>query len=638
LIREGGRLVTLTGPGGSGKTRLAIEAVAEIIGEFKGGVFWVGLAPVRDVELVADSIAQTLGARDDLAKHIGEREMLLLLDNLEQVIGAAPALASLIEACPNLTVMVTSRELLRVRGEVEYPVLPLADPEAVALFSARAGLAADPTIGELCRRLDNLPLAVELAAARTRAMTPAQILERLSQRLDLLRGGRDADARQQTLRGTIEWSYELLEEPERRLFAHMAVFAGGCTLASAAAIADAEVDLLQSLVEKSLLRHTADRFWMLETIRELARERLEASEGVHALRQRHAEYFLAVAEEAEPNLLGGADQERWLDGLELEIDNLRTAIDHFEESGDIQRALGMAGALAELWDQRGHQVEALRRYTALLGRDKRPTAARAKALGGAAMEATKAGDIELAMRLGEEELALHRRFGNRRGEAMALWLFGYLHLETGEFTTAERELQEAIRLFGEVEDELLQAWAGRALALLYFRTGDLAQARPLYEENLRRARAAGDAGLETSTLDALASVAIRDGRREDAVALMGDALRAVRQVGDVLFRSANLCSAAQVLAGLGRPIVAATLLGFAMARFGELGTRERWVELMNEETMASIRRQLDGPAIDAAAERGRRLNWDEATQLAVTALDAWDVSIDPGGAASEWVS
>ena len=212
--------------------------------EYKAGVFWVGLATLRDPALVTETIAQTLGAKDGLAEHIGEREMLLLLDNLEQVIDCRARALGAPDACPNLTLLVTSRELLRVRGEVEYAVPPLAEAEAVALFCERSQLEPTDTIAELCRRLDNLPLAVELAAARTNALTPAQILERLSQRLDLLKGGRDADARQQTLRATIEWSYELLSPEEQQLFARLSVFAGGCTLEAAEEVADADLDTL----------------------------------------------------------------------------------------------------------------------------------------------------------------------------------------------------------------------------------------------------------------------------------------------------------------------------------------------------------------------------------------------------------
>jgi Adenylate and Guanylate cyclase catalytic domain len=229
-LSNGTRLLTLTGSGGSGKTRLAVEAAGELVPNFMSGVFWVGLAPVRDAARVPAAIADTIGAQGALAEHIGERELLLLLDNLEQVVDAAPDLASLVEACPNLRMLVTSREVLRVRGEVEYPVEPLAEPEAVELFCSRAGTQPAEAVSKLCRALDNLPLALELAAARTSVLSPGQILERLSERLDLFRGGRDADPRQLTLRATMEWSYDLLTAEEQRLFARLAVFERGSTL------------------------------------------------------------------------------------------------------------------------------------------------------------------------------------------------------------------------------------------------------------------------------------------------------------------------------------------------------------------------------------------------------------------------
>ncbi len=256
MLSDGTRLLTLSGPGGSGKTRLAIEAASELVPAFKAGVFWASMSALRDPALVTETIAQTLGAKEGLAEHIGERELLLVLDNFEQVVEAAPELGRLLERCPNARLLVTSRELLRVGGEVAYPVPPLAEPEAVELFCARSRLEPDETIAELCRRLDDLPLAVELAAARTAVLSPAEIRDRLSQRLDLFKGGRDADPRQQTLRATIEWSYELLSEPERELFARLAVFTGGCTFDAAEEIAGVDVDTLQSLVDKSLVRRT----------------------------------------------------------------------------------------------------------------------------------------------------------------------------------------------------------------------------------------------------------------------------------------------------------------------------------------------------------------------------------------------
>jgi predicted ATPase len=295
LVRES-RLVTLTGPGGTGKTRLAIEAAAELVPEFKAGVFWVGLATLRDPALVAETVAQTLGAKEELAAHVGERELLLLLDNFEQVVDAAPELSALLERCPNLRLLVTSRELLRVRGEAQYPVPPLAETDAVELFCARSGLAPEETIAELCRRLDDLPLAVELAAARTAVLAPEQILERIGQRLDVVKAGRDADPRQQTLRATIEWSHHLLDPHEQRLFARLAVFAGGCTLEAAEQLAGADLDTLQSLVDKSLVRFTDGRYWMLETIREYAVERLEAAPDSADIRRHFAAFVLGLAE------------------------------------------------------------------------------------------------------------------------------------------------------------------------------------------------------------------------------------------------------------------------------------------------------------------------------------------------------
>ncbi len=323
-IEAGARLLTLTGPGGTGKTRLAIEAASTLVPEYKAGVFWVGLATLRDPALVTETISQALGAKDGLAGHIADREMLLLVDNLEQVIEAAAELSSLLSACPNLTLLVTSRELLRIQGEVEYPVPPLAEPEALSLFCERSRLGPSKEIAELCARLDSLPLAVELAAARATVLSPAQILERLSQRLDLLKGGRDADPRQQTLRATIEWSYELLSPAGKQLFARLAVFAGGCTLAAAEEVCDADLDTLQSLVEKSLVRFTNERYWMLETVLEYAREVLAASNELARLCRRHADHVMEFAARARIGLKEG--DRGSIGDFQNELDNIRAAL------------------------------------------------------------------------------------------------------------------------------------------------------------------------------------------------------------------------------------------------------------------------------------------------------------------------
>jgi predicted ATPase len=335
LLDEDVRLLTLTGPGGSGKTRLALRAAEEAARAFPDGVYWVGLAALRDSSLVTDTISEVVGAKNGLEEHISERELLLLIDNLEQVVEAAPELASLLAACPKLNLLATSRELLRLSGEHEYSVPPLAEPEAVSLFCARSGLEASEEIGELCARLDSLPLAVELAAARTRALSVSQIRDRLAGHLDLLKGGRDADPRQQTLRATIEWSYELLSEAERQLFARLAVFRGGCTLEAAEDVCEADLDTLQSLVEKSLLRFSDERYWMLETIREYAVERLEESGTVGACRTLHAAHFSRRAERFASS--SAAEQSDALTDLAEEHDDCRAGRVFLKVSGHSSR-------------------------------------------------------------------------------------------------------------------------------------------------------------------------------------------------------------------------------------------------------------------------------------------------------------
>ncbi len=535
LVR-GHRLVTLSGPGGSGKTRLSIEAASELVGEFKAGVFWVSLATVRDPTLVLETVGQTLAAKDGVADEIGERELLLLLDNLEQVVEASAELASLVEVCPNLHLLVTSRELLRVRGEVEYPVPPLAEPEAVTLFCERSRLEPDETTAELCRRLDNLPLAVELAAARTRVLTPQQILDRLAQRLDLLKGGRDAEARQHTLRATIEWSHDLLAADEKQLFARLSVFAGGCTLDAAEEIVEADVDALQSLLDKSLVRRTDERFWMLETIREFARERLAASDDADAIGRRHAEWFLALAEEAEP-FLKGAEQASWLQRLEDEHDNLRSSLDWFFDHGDVDAAVRLAGRLWLFWYMHGHVTEARRwmRRALDLAADE-PSEARAHLLYGTGYLACEQNENEEGIALLEASLACAKEVGATATAAIAAGVLCSMRAETTTSAPDRRAAvavgEEAVTLAREAGDDFVLAIAlnnlGGVLAIL----GENEQAAEYLEESLELRRRIGDLSRIALSLGNVADMALLQGKTNKAAIMFAEAAEIATAIGD----------------------------------------------------------------------------------------------------------
>ncbi len=362
MARPEVRLLTLTGPGGTGKTRLAAQAAGALADRFPGGVFWVPLILLRDPALVLDAAAQALGARTELVEHIGDRQLLLLFDNFEHVVDAASELASLLEQCPSLELLVTSREPLHVSAEHEYPVPPLAHDESIGFFLARAravkpDFELDDAVSGICHRLDELPLALELAAARVKALSASQILERLERRLPLLTSGsRDAPERQRTLTATIEWSHDLLSDEEQQLFRRLSVFAGGCTLDAAEEVAGADLDTLLSLVDKSLLRHSGERYSMLETIREYAHERLGASGELGELRRRHAETFVAVAANAAPELrrFGGSELVRALEAVAAESDNLDAALDWALEQGTDDAVELLALVLARHWGTLGH--------------------------------------------------------------------------------------------------------------------------------------------------------------------------------------------------------------------------------------------------------------------------------------------
>ena len=615
LLQDGARLVTLSGPGGSGKTRLAIESAAELVPQFRNGVFWVGLAALRDPALVAETVAQTLGAKDGLAEHIGEREQLLLLDNFEQVVEAAPELGSLLDSCPNLRLLVTSRELLRIRGEVEYPVPPLQQAKAVELFCSRSRLRRSDEIAELCRRLDNLPLAVELAASRTSVLSPAQILERLSRRLDLLKGGRDAESRQQTLRATIVWSHELLTEEERRLFARLAVFTGGCTLEAAESVCGADVDTLQSLVDKSLLRHTGERFWMLETIREFALERLEDSAEGEELRRKYVELFVELAEVAKPELLAGSSS-IWFDRLEAEHANIRAALGEALEHGRADMAVRLGGAIWHFWWTRGYWSEGRRWLDSALaaGAESDPQL-RSDALIGAGILAVWQGDVERGGAVADELLALAAEADS--AQVGAILFAGLVADRRGDEDHAAELWEESARLAREQGDLQLLGMALNNLGSTAHGRGEYERALELFDESLaigrelrdqdRLARAFGNLGFTTLML----------GDRKRARSLLRDSLVAAREVGlvEVLIGGFVGLGAAYARED---PARGARFLGRADLLCEEAALAlEQMEDRVRVEAEAELRATLGADAYAAAYAEGRALAVEDALALAL---------------------
>ncbi len=621
LSQDEVRLLTLTGPGGTGKTRLALQAAAVLSERYPHGVWWVPLAPLRESELVLEAAAQVVGAKDGLADHIGDRSMLLLFDNFEQVVEAAPDVAALLSACPNLELLVTSREPLHVTGEQEYPVPPLVHEESVGFFLARArainpDFEVDDTVSEICRRLDDLPLALELAAARVKALTSGQILERLEQRLPLLTGGaRDLPERQRTLRATIAWSYDLLTTDEQRLFARLAVFAGGSTLEAAEQVAEAELDTLQSLVDKSLVRHTDDRYWMLETVREYAGERLDESPEADKVHEQHAAHFLALAEDAEPKL--PADRRDLLDRLQQEHDNLRAALDRAESADETQFALRLSGALARFWMMTGQTAEGRRRLESVVAADERPTPARAKALTGASM---LAADAETAKVRGEEALALQCELNDRRGIAAAQLALGSAYSAT-DMNRARELYEESARGFLDAGDEHSALIVNRGLAWAYISLGERERGRALHEENLRRARALSNERIEAITLGALAMFVVEEGDVDRALAMLKESHRLHVKLNEPVQTSFDVCRFAGFLAGTGHPQTAARVLSSADALAADAGMDLRsWDPEFIDSIIGTIRESLDGDAFAEAWEQGRSLSADRAVALALEEL------------------
>ncbi|HEX5469197.1 MAG TPA: tetratricopeptide repeat protein [Gaiellaceae bacterium] len=593
LLEDGTRMVTLTGPGGTGKTRLALQAAADLVDEFPDGVYGVLLAAISDPELVPLELARVLGVVESssvslieaLQAELRGRRALILFDNFEHVGAAAELLAGLLAACGRLKMLVTSRESLRIAAERQYPVLPLAESEAVMLFVERArALRPDfmltddtaPVVTEICERLDGLPLAIELAAAWTKVLPPAALLQRLENRLELPAArGRDVPARQSTLREAIAWSYDLLGDEERRLHARLSAFMGGFGFEAAERVAgaDGELDLLEgiaSLVDRSLLREAEGvgaeaRFAMLETIREFAREQL-AQHGEEAeLLRRHALEFARFAEEADAGLRGD-DQLLWFERLETEHDNLRAALDSSLAAGDDETALRLGGALGWFWYAHGHALEGSTRLTELLAATKgAPEELRAGPLYALGVLLDQRGEPEQAAELVQRSLAVFREQGDRERVGTALNSLGSIRRVLGDFEAARSLLEESLAIRRELGDEARMASSLSNLGIVAFEQGDLDDAEARFVEALELDRAHGNEWGAGAALDNLSAVAIERGDYERARELNHEALALAERVGDQELIAFGLEKAAVLAAAGGQDGRAARLAGAADA-------------------------------------------------------------------------
>jgi non-specific serine/threonine protein kinase len=661
LLDEAVPLLTLTGPGGVGKTRLALALAHALRDSFADGAAFVDLSPLRDPALVLPTVALALGVRetgdlqvaDQLRVVLRPRQLLLVLDNCEQVLGAAPAIAELLDACPTLQVLATSRAPLRIGAEHVLAVPPLALPAAeeaagrlpevasVALFLQRArattgrfapGEADLRTIAEICRRLDGLPLAIELAAARSGLLAPAALLARLDDRLAALgEGPRDAPARQRTMRDAIAWSFDLLSPAEQILFRRLGVFVGGFALAAATAVVPAAgapgLDVergIEALLERGLLRsvdgpvpgETDPRLAMLETVREFATEQLTASGEEPALRDAHARWCLALAERAEHNWWR-PDERAWVARLEAEYPNLQAALDWTEEQGASEVGLRLAAALGWYWATRVRGGEGRARLERLLARPE-PEAApvRTRALVGAGAVAAMQGDLDQADAWLAEGEALARASGDRRGEGMSRFWQGVAIFFRGDLAAAENLHAAAEAIFRELGDRSWTALSLLNVAEAAFDRGEAARAAALCEEGLALARAAGATSLVVLGLPIASEVRLALGEEDRARALCREGLALASGAGPEAAANALVAAAGLAVAD-GQPVAAARLLGAVQALCERTGHPHAPAYGHQLRVEAAVRARLDEPDFAAAIEVGRALSLAEATAEAL---------------------
>jgi predicted ATPase/class 3 adenylate cyclase len=653
------RLLTLTGPGGTGKTRLALQVAGEVLADFADGAFFVDLSAIKDPAVVPSEIAGALGMAEEpgrpivesLKDHLRDRELLMVLDNFEQVPDAAPAVLGLVEAAPKLKVLVTSRAALHLYGEREVPVPPLLLPdpahlpdltslsqyEAVALFIERAaGVRPDfavtnenaPAVAELCVRLDGLPLAIELAASRVNLLSPQAILARLEQRLPLLAAtARNVPERQRTLRGAIDWSYDLLDEPERRLLVRLSVFAGGATLEAVEAVANPGGDLdvldgLASLVDKSLLRRTETaggegRFGMLETIKEYAGDRLaEAFDAADTVR-RHAEFFAALVEKAEPHLTTD-EQVTWLDRCEREHDNIRAVLRRAVEGGDPETGLRIVAALWRFWQQRGHLREGLQWAEDVLSMPSdRPTPARARAHSAAGGLAYWLSDMETTARHYEAGAAIARELGDRRLTMEATYNLGFIPLASEDPESARPLFQEALDIARELDDpEWIVPMMGDLAFVEGVTTGNYAEAIPLLEEAIEMARKMGHRFRLADDLTAVGRARVMTGDLDGARRDLREGLELLVEDENLPLIVTSIFFFGAMASAEGRPERAARLWASAEELRASIGGAPSAVMKLDDPTPAA-REAIGDEAVDRAVAEGRAMDLEKAVAYAM---------------------
>ena len=622
LLGDGGRLVTITGPGGVGKTRFALAAASETSDHFPDGVWFVDLSPVRDPALVAPTIAHTVEAEGDLSQHLRDATSLLVIDNFEQVIPAARDLALLLGTCPNVRVLATSREPLRISHEQEYALDPLPEAPAVELFRHRAAAAAPDVAveytlaAEICLQLDRLPLAIELAAARSKVFEPEELLARLERRLPVLvTRARDVTERQRTLHATIAWSYELLAEDEAPVFRALAVFRGGATLDAIEVVTGAGPDLVESLVDKSLLRRRRGRLVMLETVREFAVDELDRAGEADRVRAAHGAYYLELAESANLNAGRLRPGGQRLDVAIVDQDNIRRALDWAVESRDLESALRLLAAMEQFWVVNDPR-EGVRRHAAVVDLDGAvDPRLRAEALRSYGSSADIAGEPTLAVELYERSMAIFDELGDAHGRAVLLHRFGIHAMLDGDLTRARDLVGESHALHERHGDTWGLAQTVGTLGAIARDEGDLERAATLVAESARLAEQVGVRWWHAGMILELAALSLEADRVDDAFDKARAGLELARQLHDYGGRVLGVGVLACVAGVRGDPERAGRLWG-AIEDDDVRAPLGGWPR-HRASCEARLVAACEGPVFDAALASGRHLSLDDAVALAL---------------------